>query len=106
MNRISLLLLEGCKRCETLKSALEKNNTNFESTVCKSDTALCDNIEDIINCSNYPIVLKLDLNNNIKEIGFITDNYSEIGKEIKFPGNIKGFAYYSVDKLIDYVLNS
>lgn len=107
MNKIKLLLLEGCNRCESLKDELNKRNVLYDYEVCKSDTEICDSIEDIINCSNYPIVLKINgLYNVIEEIAYITDNYEEVGKSKLYNDRIKLNMFYSIDKLTDYIINN
>lgn len=106
MNKIKLLLLEGCKRCESLKHELNKRNIYYDYEVCKSDTEICDSIEDIIGCSNYPIVLKINsLYNVIEGIAYITDNYEEVGKTKLYNDRIKLNMFYSIDKLTEYIIN-
>jgi hypothetical protein len=105
MSKIKLLLLEGCQRCQKLKEELGKNYIHYEYEVCKSDTEICDSVEDLIGCSNYPIVLKMINNTFIQEIYYITDKNEEIGKDISFNNRIKGKAFYSIDQLIEYTIN-
>jgi hypothetical protein len=104
MNKIKLLLLEGCYKCEKLKQELGKNYIYYDYEVCKSDTEICDSIEDLIGCSNYPIVLKMLNNNFIEEIIYITDNYEDIGKNISLNNRIKGKPLHSIDQLIEYII--
>ena len=106
MKKIKLLLLEGCQRCQKLKEELGKNYIHYEYEVCKSDSIICDSIEDLINCSNYPIVLKMINNVFIEEILFITDNYDEVGKTLQLNNRIKGKPFYSIDKLTEYIINN
>lgn len=107
MIKIKLLLLEGCKRCESLKQELNKKNIYYDYEVCKSDTEICDSIEDITECSNYPVALKLNsLYNVIEEINYITDNYEDIGKNRLYNGRIKLNAFHSIDKLTEYIINN
>lgn len=106
MIKIKLLLLDGCKRCESLKIELNKRNIYYDYEVCKSDTEICDSIEDIIGCSNYPIVLKINsLYNVIEEIAYITDKYEEVGKIKLYNNRIKLNTFYSIDKLTEYIIN-
>lgn len=104
MNKIKLLLLEGCNRCEKLKKELGKNYIHYDYEICKSDNVVCDSIEDLIECSNYPIVLKMRTKTIIDEIIFVTDNYDDIGKNLSYNNTITGKAFYSIDNLIDYVI--
>jgi len=104
MNKIKLLLLEGCHKCEKLKQELNKNDIRYEYEVCKSDTEICDSVEDLIGCSNYPIVLKILNNNFIEEVIYITDNYDDIGKTLSLNNRIKGKPLYSIDQLIEYII--
>lgn len=107
MIKIKLLLLEGCKRCESLKEQLNKNQIDYDYEVCKSDTEICDSIEDMIECSNYPIVLKINsLYNVIEEVAYITNNYEEVGKSKLYNDSIKLNMLYSIDKLTEYIINS
>lgn len=105
MSKIKLLLLEGCNRCEKLKQELGKNYIYYDYEVCKADTEICDSIEDFIGCSNYPIVLKMPTKTAIEEIIYVTDNYEDVGKTIELNNRIKGKPFYSIDKLIEYVIN-
>ena len=41
----------------------------------------------------------------IEEILYVTDNYDDVGKNINLNNKIKGKAFYSIDKLIEYVIN-
>jgi hypothetical protein len=104
MTKIKLLLLEGCSKCEKLKQELGKNYIHYEYEVCKSDTEICDSVEDLIGCSNYPIVLKMLNKNFIEEIIYLTDNYDDVGKSILLNNRIKGKPLYSIDQLIDYII--
>jgi hypothetical protein len=104
MNKIKLLVLEGCHKCEKLKQELNRNNILYDYEVCKSDTEICDSIEDLTGCSNYPIALKIVNSNFIEEIAYITRNYEDIGKTVDLNNNIKGKPLYSIDQLIDYII--
>lgn len=104
MTKIKLLLLEGCSKCEKLKQELGKNYIHYEYEICKSDTIICDSIEDLTGCSNYPIVLKIINNSFIEEVAFITNNYDDVSKTLQFNNRVKGKAFYSIDKLIEYVI--
>ena len=104
MNKIKLLVLEGCHKCEKLKQELNRNNIRYEYEVCKSDTELCDSIEDLTGCSNYPIVLKIINNNFIEEVIYITDNYDDVGITKSLNNKIKGKPMHSIDQLIDYII--
>lgn len=105
MSKIKLLLLEGCTRCDKMKKELGKNYIHYDYEICKSDNVICDSIEDHIGCSNYPIVLKMINKTAIEEILYVTDNYDDVGKNISFNNKVKGKAFYSIDKLIEYVIN-
>lgn len=104
MSKIKLLLLEGCQRCQKLKEELGKNYVYYEYEICKSDTEICDSIEDLIGCSNYPIVLKIINNNFIEEVIYITDNYDDVGITKSLNNKIKGKPMHSIDQLIDYII--
>jgi hypothetical protein len=104
MSKIKLLLLEGCNRCDIIKKELGKNYIHYDYEICKPDNIICDSIEDLIGCSTYPIVLKMINKTVIEEIIYITDNYNDVGKTINLNNKIKGKAFYSIDKLIEYVI--
>jgi len=104
MNKIKLLLLEGCRRCDKLKKELGKNYIHYDYEICKSDNIISDSIEDLIGCSTYPIVLKMRTKTIIDEIIFVTDNYADVGKNLNYNNTIVGKAFYSIDKLIEYVI--
>lgn len=104
MNKIKLLLLEGCNRCEKLKKELGKNYIHYDYEICKSDNVFCDSIENLIGCSNYPIVLKMRTKTIIEEIIFVTDNYVDVGKNLNYNNMITGKAFHSIDNLIEFVI--
>jgi arsenate reductase-like glutaredoxin family protein len=105
MSKIKLLLLEGCSKCQKLKEALGKNYIHYEYEICKSDTIICDSIEDLTGCSNYPVVLKIINKSFIEEVAYITDKYEDVGKTLQLNNRVRGKAFYSIDKLIEYVIN-
>jgi hypothetical protein len=104
MTKIKLLLLEGCSRCDKLKKELGKNYIHYDYELCKPHNVICDSIEDLIGCSNYPIVLKMINKTVIEEIAYITNNYDDVDNTISLNSKVKGKAFYSIDKLIEYII--
>lgn len=104
MTMIKLLVLEGCNRCEGVKKELTKKGVYFQYEVCKSDTVICDSVEDIIDCSNYPIALFIE-NNKIDKIVYITDTYEDVGKKIRLDSGVTLFPVHSIDQLINSIIN-
>jgi hypothetical protein len=101
---IKLLVLDGCKRCEGLKKELNKREIYFQYEICKSNTAICDTIEDMIDCSNYPIALLIE-SNKIHKVVYITDNYDDVGKKIRLDNGVMLLPVYSIDQLINSIIN-
>lgn len=101
---IKLLVLEGCNRCEGVKKELNKRDIYFQYEVCKSDTLICDTVEDMIACSNYPIALLLE-NNKIQKIVYITEKYEDVGKKIRLDNGIILLPVHSIDQLINSIIN-
>lgn len=106
MSKIKLLLLESCSRCDKIKKELGNNYIHYDYEICKSNNVVCDSIEDVIGCSNYPIVLKMINKNLIEEILYITNNYDDVGKNINLNNKIKVKAFHSIDQLIKYIIKS
>jgi len=104
MNKIKLLVLEDCSKCKKLKQELNNNYIDYEYEVCKSDTEICDSIEDLTGCSNYPIVLKMLNASIIEEIIYVANTYEDISKKIMFNNKVKGKAFHSIDQLIEYTI--
>lgn len=105
MTKIKVLFLDGCNKCQKLKEELGKRYIHYDYEICKSDTLICDSIEDAIGCSNYPIVLKMINKSFIEEIAYVTDSYEDLGKTLLINDRVKAKPFHSIDKLIEYTIN-
>jgi len=38
-------------------------------------------------------------------VAYITDKYEDVGKTLQLNNRVRGKAFYSIDKLIEYVIN-
>lgn len=103
--KIKLLLLTGCNKCNKLKEAVGNKFSIYDYQYCDGESTFCDSIEEATNTSNYPIVLKMLNGNYISEICYLIDSYEDL-KVKELPSRTKLVPFYSIDKLIEYVINS
>ena len=101
---IKILILEGCNKCKKLKEALDDSRIKYETIVCKEDTAICDEVEDLTGVYQYPMVVHTDDFGYITNIFYVTDNYDHVGKLRKLSLGVTGLGFYSIDQLISYVI--
>lgn len=93
---IKIYILEGCDKCKKLKTTLDRLKIEYDAIPCEDYPNMCDNIENITGVDMYPIV---DLEKNIL---YIAENYSDIGKKKEINGyNTLGF--YSIDNIIEFI---
>ena len=57
MKKIKVVLLSGCGWCAHLKDILNANNIPFETIDADKESALADQLEDLLNTTYYPIVI-------------------------------------------------
>lgn len=57
MKKIKVVLLSGCGWCAHLKDLLNANNVSFETIDADKESALADQLEDLLNTTYYPIVI-------------------------------------------------
>lgn len=101
---IQLLVLEGCSKCKKVKESLDAKGIDYTTIICKEDTAICDEVEDLTGVYQYPMVLHTDKFGSITDIFYITDEYEKVGKLRKLAVGITGLGFYSVDQLINYII--
>ena len=57
MKKIKVVLLSGCGWCAHLKDLLNANNVSFETIDADKESALADQLEDLLNTTSYPMVI-------------------------------------------------
>lgn len=57
-NKLIVYVLDGCKRCQALKTSLSEQNIKYQEVSCDSDrnSITCDNLESELDCRYYPII--------------------------------------------------
>lgn len=103
--KIKLLLLTGCGKCDKLKEAVGNKFSVYDYQYCDNESTYCDSIEEATGNSNYPIVLKMSNDSYISEICYLTDRYEDMTIR-ELASRTKLVPFYSIDKLIEYVINS
>ena len=103
MAKLIFLVLDGCSKCQSLKNKLGYFNNSFKFYSCDGENPLCDDAETLTGVDSYPMTLVLDINNNIEQIVYFTDEYDKVGKKIELTKGVKGYPVYSVDQMVDYV---
>jgi len=100
---IKLLVLEGCNKCKSLKESLDTKGIEYSTIICEDDTPICDEVEDLTDIYQYPMVLHTDQFGSITDIFYITDEYDKIGKLRKLSLGVTGLGFYSIEQLISYI---
>lgn len=103
--KIKLLLLTGCGKCNKLKEAVGNKFSLYDYQYCDGDSSFCDSIEEATGSRQYPIVLKMTNDSYISEICYLTDKYEDTAIR-ELASRTKLVPFYSIDKLIEYVINS
>ena len=72
---INLVLLEGCQKCKKLEEEIKKRGLSYMKTYCEDDSGLCDYLESLVDSYQYPMVLNVNSNNDIRQLFYVTDKY-------------------------------
>ena len=102
---IKLVTLEGCGRCENLKSRMLKERINYYFTTCEENPGNCDNLEALVGEANYPMILLTNSSGAIFEVLFIANSYERLSEGAKNSGDILCIPNHSIDNMIIYVKN-
>jgi len=104
MPKVMFLVLDDCSRCKALKNNIGFLNSSFKFYSCNGENELCDEAERLVNINSYPMAIVLDINNNIKEVVYFTDDYNKIGKKQEVISGVFGIGVHSIDQMIDYII--
>lgn len=105
VKKVTFFVLENCSRCKALKNKLDFLHNSFKYYSCDGDSDLCDQAESLAGVSTYPIAILLDPNDQMKEIVYFTEDYEKIGKKEQVVDGIVKIGVYSVDQLVEYIIN-
>ena len=103
MSKVKFLVLEGCSKCKALKNKLNYFGNSFKYYPCDGADDFCDKIESLTGVETYPMMVVFDINNNIKEVLYFTEDYNKVGKKIQLAEGVTGFPVYSIDQMVDYI---
>jgi hypothetical protein len=97
MIEILVYFLNGCNKCKKLFSEFRERSIRYSSLACEEDSKICDELEDYVNCRQYPIV-------KVKNMGHITylcfDDFDNVVEQF----NGERIEYYNeLSKIIDRV---
>jgi glutaredoxin len=101
---IKILILEGCNKCKKLKESLDSSNVEYATIVCKDDTPICDEVEDLTGIYQYPMAIYVDDFGSITNVFYVTDKYEDVGKLRKLSLGVTGLGFYSIEQLISYLI--
>ena len=104
MKKVMFLVLEGCFRCKALKNKLDYLQNSFRFYSCDGDDTLCDQAESLSGVNTYPMAVLLDINNDIKEIVYFTEDYTKVGKKEVVVDGVTKVGVHSVDQLVEYII--
>lgn len=102
---IKLVTLEGCSRCERLKSTFLNAGIRFYSTTCEENPENCDNLEALVESAMYPMVLITNSKNQIFEVLFLASSHDKLSEGAKNKGDILCIPQYSIDNMLLHVKN-
>jgi len=104
MKKVIILILKDCSKCKALKNKLDFFNNSFKYYPCDENDDLCDQVESLAGVSTYPMVILLNINDEIKEIIYFTEDYDKIEKKEQIVDGIIKIGVYSIDQLINYII--
>jgi glutaredoxin len=101
--KIKMVGLSDCGKCKTLKTNLKQRDIDYEFSDCDKDPQNCDNLEALTGSTQYPMILIQDLEDNLLEIYYLTDNYHTMIAGSYNRNGIKLIPTHSTDSLLNYV---
>lgn len=97
--------LTTCKMCKALREALDNSNIDHIFSDCNHDPENCDALEAITGTILYPMVLIMDLEDNVLEIAYLAKNYEQLKESVTVQNGIRLVANHSLDGLLRYTVN-
>jgi len=104
--KIKILTIEGCNKCEQLKTFLKKSELSYIEIHCESNSKDCDAAERITSSHNYPIVILEQELTHKKEYIYEETNYDRLRPSVIMSENITVMPTYSVDGIVSRIKNS
>lgn len=102
---IKVVGLSGCRHCKDLKAQLAKAKIDHIFSDCDKDQESCNSLESLTGSTQYPMILIHDQDDNILEVYYLTDNYSEMIAGAYSKAGIKLIPTHSTDSLFRYAYN-
>lgn len=97
--------LESCKMCKALREALDRSDIDHVFSDCNKDPDNCDALEALTGTVYYPMILISDLEDNLMEVAFLANDYSQLDVGTSTRNGIKLIANHSLDGLLKYTIN-
>jgi hypothetical protein len=97
-NNLVVYVLDGCALCKMLIEALDASGMRYDRKVCLDDSIECDDLEDFINCSRYPIVVG-GSSNKITKVYHCVNPISK-SKSKKLTEHATLVCYYDITQMI------
>lgn len=101
--KIKIVGLSGCARCSDIKERFELAGIMFDWTTCEQNPQHCDNLEALINSTIYPVVLITSSKNEILQVLYFPENYSDLARGNRSEGTIEIIPVHLVDQMLDFV---
>lgn len=102
--RILVYALDGCNMCEKLLGVLNDSGAPYEKRICEEESTECDDLEDYINCSRYPIVVETDLISARKTYHCVNERVGRKTKKLSENHTLQ--IYFSLESLISILLSN
>ena len=103
--KIKMVGLSDCSKCKTLRAQLKQNKIDHEFSDCDKDPQNCDNLEGLTGSNQYPMILIEDLENNLLEVYYLTENYHTMIAGSYTKNGLRLIPTHSTDSLLNYVSN-
>ena len=103
MKKVTVLRLSGCKYCGLLIERLHDKGIKYTSIDANVHNTLADEVEDLIETTEYPIVI-LHSNKSKPTYLFRALDMSDIG--VKDIGVATKVGFTSVKAMVEYILNT
>jgi glutaredoxin len=76
MKQMTLVTLNDCGKCKTIRHALDKANISYDIIDCDSDPAYCDQLENMTKSEQYPMIIVNKA--NTLELYYVVDRFNDL----------------------------
>lgn len=103
--KIKILTIEGCDRCEKLRSFLKQKGINYSEMPCESNPKDCNKAEDLTHSRMYPIVVIENEYTGKKEYVYGETRFESLRPVYMISENTSLIPTHSIDGIINWIKN-